>query len=148
MLFLLPCAVFFFRYSPEGNFVASPQQAWNFLFRTKQPDRRTADQLPAARRFNWIDACLFAGNADGSFGNTQPWRITPRRCDFLRHAADERKTGSKTNHGNRISAGSVDIDYLFRCQSVVFSHKIEVRAKLAPVADRDLHCPRKGRWDF
>src|SRR5690606_28136760 len=120
-----------------------PQQAWNFLFRTKKPDRRAADQLPTARRFNWIDACLFAGNAYGALGNTQPWRTTPWSRDLLRHAADERKTGSKADHGNRVCAGSMDIDYLLGGQPVVLCHKLEVRAKLAAIADRDFNCPRR-----
>src|SRR2546421_2513528 len=93
-LLLSRCRSFelFARNRAEVNTVARSENGWRIPLRIEQAQRRAADYVPAARRFDRIDSSLLSTDRNRTGRNFFAGNIAPRRSNFSRQAAEKRKT--------------------------------------------------------
>ena len=78
--------------------------------RVEQPQWRATDDVPTAGRFDWIDASLFATDADGTGWDFFAWSLAPRRRDLLRKPGEKWKASGKSDAMDSVLGAAMKID--------------------------------------
>ena len=58
------------------------------------------------------------------------------------HGEGVRRVESITDHMNQVRRGGVQLYYLFGSQGIPLCHRLQIRSEVAPIAYRNLDCPR------
>src|SRR4029453_15003697 len=66
--------------------------------RVKDLEPRPSDDLPSSRRLTRVNPGLPTCETNRARGNTEPWRLTPRRCNLGVDGPEIGKAGEKSQH--------------------------------------------------
>src|SRR5690242_20690350 len=96
---------------------------------------RASNEMPAARRFTWIDASLPGGDRNRSGRHLRARRRASRQCEPIINARHVWKARHKSHDVQAISRRAVKFDYVRFTQARPRRHIGEVRSELPAITD-------------
>ncbi len=134
---LLQRAKFFAGDRAKTDLIADGDQTHRLAVGTEHRKRRAAEQAPAARRGEGIDAGLRAGDGDASSGNAFSRSGEAWHDKFERKIAEIRKARSEAEKVGVVGPRSMQFNDAFTGEGASRGYWFEVRSKFTAIADGD-----------
>src|SRR5258706_8010468 len=89
--------------------------------------RRMPDDVPAARRLDWIDAGVFAADSNRAGGDARAWTVQPRSMKPRVEIAQVRKAGREAEKVDFVDGLRMQMANIRSFQMMMFCHTLQIR---------------------